>query len=427
MHCQASLHVLENDPGCVLKNVILCFFGNYKTVFMEKLKVKLLAFPAAGEEVFAKAKEELKHLFPANRVAYVDQDPSILVFLTGGSERKALESVRKFHLYLLLASGSNNAWAAATEVKAWMNENQVTGILADHTKPEISRLIEDFHQVKNGLKRLEGQRFGLIGDVSEWLVNSAVSPFISKTKLAIEQVDIPWSEVDVKGGKNAGEDFTNLFRESDPERLPDAGRVYEALSEVVRQHNLQALTVECFSLVNSCNTTACLALSKLSRDGIPAGCEGDTCSMIGMMLAKEFTGIIPWIANVAQLKENKVVFAHCTVPGNLLTDFKVDSHFETGKGLAIRGSLQSGEITVIRVDHTLGKMFIALGKAEDAPYSEGFCRTQMHAEFSRNNMDYFVNHPLGNHHLVMPGNWVSRFTMAAKMLRMEILGEAEIY
>lgn len=386
---------------------------------MDKLRAKLLAFPAADINTFSKGKKRLQKVFHRDRVEYVDKDPEILVFLTGGSERVALQSVRENGFYLLLATGTDNSWAAATEVKAWMNQNRISSLLVDFTSFKAIEMVEYLHAIKSGLNRLKGQRFGLIGEASDWLVNSNIDPFIIKTKLGVEQIDIPWSKVNVDDVREVAPEYMAFFKHSDTKSLRETGRVYEAISKVVQDFALNAVTVECFSLVTSRKTTACLGLSKLSMDGIPAGCEGDTCSMLGMMLVKEMFGIVPWIANVTHVNSNRVLFSHCTIPANLLVDFELNTHFESGKGLAIKGNLKADEVTILRLDHTLSKLFVGTGKVLDEPYQKMGCRTQLAVAVPPNVIDYFTNAPLGNHHLIVPGNLSLGLDIAARILRME--------
>jgi L-fucose isomerase-like protein len=327
--------------------------------------------------------------------------------------------VREDGFYILLAASIDNSWAAATEVKAWMNQKNISSVLIDFTSTKAVDYISTLFEVKNGLERLKGQRFGLIGETSDWLVNSNVDPFVIKTKLGIDQIDIPWSTIDLMSDSGVAPEFTAFFKGGDPEALAAAGQVYEALSKQVLAYDLNAMTVECFSLVKSHKTTACLALSKLSMDGIPAGCEGDTCSLLGMMLSKELFGIVPWIANVTKVEDTHVLFSHCTIPANLLKTFEIDTHFETGKGLAIKGKLKAQEVTILRIDHTLSKLFVGLGRVFDYPHQKTACRTQLGVVVSSEIADYFVNSPLGNHHLIIPGNFLLGLDLAAKMLRME--------
>ncbi len=389
---------------------------------MEKLRVKLLAFPAADHTVYSKGKRRLKKLFHQDQVEFVDSNPEVLVFLTGGSERIALESVQEYGFYLLLASADENSWAAATEVKAWMNQNNISSILVDQSSSYAAELIDNLFHVKNGLSQLKGKKFGLVGSSSDWLVNSNVNPFLIKTKLGVEQVDIPWSNVDIEKHKEVDADFINFFKSSAHNgSLQAAGSVYETLTDLIRKNSLDALTVECFTFVNSCNTTACLALSKLSMDAIPAGCEGDVCSMLGMMITYELFGIVPWQANVSFVKNQKVTFAHCTAPANILQHFELDTHFETGKGLALKGELKAEEVTILRLDHTLSKMFIAKGKVSKSQSKGAMCRTRVTVDVDEKAASYFINYPLGNHHLIVPGDYVVGFELACRMLRMELV------
>jgi len=97
----------------------------------------------------------------------------------------------------------------------------------------------------------------------------------------------------------AGKDFLECYHAGRQYNIEDAGKVSSMLKKVIEDHKLDAITVECFSLVQEKNVTACLGLSFLNDLGIPAGCEGDICSIIGLMIAKELTGALPWMANIA--------------------------------------------------------------------------------------------------------------------------------
>lgn len=386
---------------------------------MDKLRAKLIAYSNAELQVYSKAKKSLLNLFHQERVEFVDKNPDILVFLTGGSERQAIQSVQQDGFYLLLATPNENSWAAATEVKSWMNSRGISSILVNQSEARAQVLVEALYRVKSGLKSLRGKRFGLIGEPSEWLVNSVIDPAIIKSKLGVEQVDIPWSELNVMEEKAVASDFLSFFNAGNAKGIETAGKVYETLAKSVASKQLNAVSVECFSLVGACNTTACLALSKLSMDGIPAGCEGDTCSMVGMMLCKEICGVVPWMANIAEVSGNRVLLAHCTIPGNLTTDFRLDTHFETNKGLAINAVVRGDEFTIFRIDSSLNRVFIGFGEAIDQPYSTHACRTQLTLTLSHEQISYFINNPLGNHHLVIPGNHVETLRLAAEVLKLE--------
>jgi len=385
---------------------------------MEKLRVKLLAFPAAELSVFDKGKKKLLNIFSQEKVEYVNDKPDILMFLTGGSERIAINSVQEYKFYLILATRENNSWASATEVKAWMNQHNISSVLISYEDENVAELIDSFYNVRNGVRRLHGQRLGLVGNPSDWLVASVVSPFIMQTRLGIEQVDISWNDIILDEVKQVAPDFSSLFNSENSSEIFESGRIYEGLASLVPFYKLNALSVECFSL--ACHT-ACLALSKLNLDGLPSGCEGDTCSAVGLMVGKEVCGIIPWMANTAFIKGEKALFAHCTAPANLYTKFKTETHYETDKGLALSGELKGELVTIFRLDSALNRMFITLAKVTDHPKNKTACRTQLEVQLKSTAQDYFVNNPFGNHHLIIPGDWTQRLNLAAKLLRMEVV------
>lgn len=387
----------------------------------EKLRVKLLAFASADLGVFDKGKKKLQNLFSQDKVEFVNDKPDILLFLTGGSERAAISSVQEYKFYLIIASRENNSWASATEVKAWMNQHNITSMLISSEDPNAAQIIEDFYNVRNGIRRLHGQRLGLVGNSSDWLVASVVSPFIMQSRLGIEQVDIQWTDIIPEEITQVAPDFLSLFQCDNTKEVFESGRIYEGLASLIPFYKLNALSVECFSLVNQTNHTACLALSKLNLDGIPAGCEGDTCSAVGLMVGYEVCGVIPWMANTAFVNGNKALFAHCTAPTNLYKKFKTDTHYETDKGLALSGEIKGDVVTIFRFENTLNKMFITLAEVTDHPKSKNACRTQIEVKLSDSARAYFINNPFGNHHQILPGDWAQRLKLAALLLRMEVV------
>ncbi len=389
---------------------------------MIRLRVKLLAYPSAELSVFDRGKKKHLNLFDQEKVEFVNDKPDVLMFLTGGSERIAVNVLQEYKYYLILATKEGNSWASATEVKAWMNQHNISSTLVDCEDQATPDIINELYLVKNGIHRLHGQRLGMVGSPSDWLVSSVINPFILQTRLGIEQVDISWDDIVLDEVKEVAPDFTSLFHsDTSGKEVFESGRIYEGLASLIPFYRLNALTVECFPLVNNTGHTACLALSKLNVDGIPAGCEGDSCSIVGIMIVNEICGLIPWMANTIHIKGDKVFFAHCTAPTNLLSRFKLDTHFETDKGLAISGDIAGDEVTIFRVDNTLTQIFLAKGEITNRSKVKTACRTQLEVQISKSAIDYFLNNPFGNHHIVIPGNWIQRLKLAALLLRMEIV------
>jgi L-fucose isomerase-like protein len=209
--------------------------------------------------------------------------------------------------------------AAATEVKAYFNQNKIRSILLDYDEGWTKEFAANLYAVKNGLNNLRGQQLGLIGDVSEWLVASNFDPSLLQTTLGIHLKHIPWKSLLTFQSMVASDELIRTFLIDDPSQLEETSKVYTLLKGCLCAEKLDAITVECFSLVRDHGVTACLPLAKFNTEGIPAGCEGDLVSIVGMMAAKAITGIIPWMANTVKVAEERSLFAHCTIAPNLLT------------------------------------------------------------------------------------------------------------
>lgn len=108
---------------------------------------------------------------------------------------------------------------------------------------------------------------------------------------------------------------------------------------------------------------------------------------------------------------------HC--PG-LVTDYSVTTHFETGVGTAIEGDFKADLVTIFRFDNKFSKAFIATANVTGRPKSATACRTQIEVELTPNEVKLLRQNPLGNHHLIFPGNCKSLLITACMVLEIEV-------
>lgn len=385
--------------------------------------IKLLAFNGAPAHLFTNGKNRIYQLFPNEEFDFDTNKPDILFFVSGGSEKEALKYAKSQKYLLLAAFEENNSYAAATEVKAHFDTIWQDCQLIDLKIESDRQLIADFILAKKAVSRLNGKRLGLIGEVSDWLVASDIPADTLAAKTGIELVKIAWNEVRDYKDFTPQPSFLKTYKTEGDFNNNDAGNVHQALAEIIQRKHLDAITVECFSLVKQNSVTACLALSKFNDDNIPAGCEGDLASITGIMIAKEVTGIIPWMANTVKVDAESAKFAHCTAPTNLLSGFKIETHYETGLGTAIKGSFGSDEVTIFRIDSVIEKAFLTRGTIISRPESKDACRTQIEVKISQNAAALLKNKPLGNHHLIIPGNQIQKLKMFCKIKNIRILSD----
>ena len=324
---------------------------------------------------------------------------SVIYVRTGGTEgifKRLLPQLRQQQAqtsFYLLTSGKSNSLAASMEILSYLQQNNIQGEIIHGSADYISRRLETLERVNEAKRKLCGARFGIIGQPSDWLISSAADPKAVKTKLGIDLVEVPIEELIEGVGKVTVGD------------MPD--RIYEALKAIVNRHHLQGFTLRCFDLLTAVRNTGCWALSKLNAEGIVAGCEGDVPAMLSMAITNALLGISGFQANPSQInpETGEILFAHCTIPLNMVERYELDTHFESGIGVGIRGYMKEGPVTIFKVSGDLKRCFMAEGELVRNQAKPDLCRTQQIIQLSdAAQTSYFLTHPIGNHHIITPGN-----------------------
>ncbi len=379
----------------------------------------LLHDPERGGAAAGRFINAWQQIFPCHEVADVQTgefDFLIVLVLTGGTESQFLKILPQIRAcgkpFMLAATGSDNSLPASIEILTWLNTHfPGSGAKIIHGSPEetAGKLKEEIflHQISFELKNKVA---GIIGEPSEWLIASMPALETLERRLGLKFVSISMQQFQKyveKVETAALSDFaTAFYRNSGKGRtaeLSRASRIYGGLVRVIKANKLDALTLRCFDILTSDQTTGCLALAKLNDDGIPAACEGDVPAMLTMMVARVVSGKAGFMANPSQIQPDLVTFAHCTCPPTILSSFSLDTHFESGKGLAVAGVFAEGEYTICKIDFTGGQYALATGRSRPVSLSPGLCRTQICLQIDRA-ADYFFASPLGNHHIIVPGN-----------------------
>lgn len=386
-----------------------------------ELNIQTVAYRNAPESLAENSRKALRESFPRINLRFVSDKADVIFFLSGGSEQEAIKAMQAGKYYLLLGGPGHNAWAAATEVKAWAGSKGISARLVSMEDAVNAQALNDFAAITTAFKRLQGKQTGLIGNVSHWLVASAFPLNLVKERFGINIRHLQWGNLPDYLGYPPDPEFLDTFRTKTDTTLENEARIYSFLQARIKEYDLSGLTLECFNMVNERNVTACLALAMLNSRGIAAGCEGDLVSLTGMMLVQALTGTIPWMANLAEIRTKSILFAHCTAPLNLLNDYKVLTHFETDKSAAVQGDINMEEVTVFRLNQNLDKAFAANGRIVSKPVNELFCRTQTEIEMAEADINKLRTRPLGNHHLIIPGNCKSLLKWACHYRQIKLV------
>ncbi len=386
------------------------------------IRIAWAAHRGAPASTAADAEMQIRHFLAPEDFVITNTFPDIILFMSGGSERRAIELADHGKPVLLLSICGNNAYAAATEVMAWMVNNNRMAILSDLSEAAESGLLNRWCRLACAWERLDGARAGLIGTISEWLVASGVSAQTLMSRFGISLTEIPWSGLPDYTASQPDQALMDRFNDHIPEGLDEAARVLTLFRKVINENNLDAIGVECFSLVQERKVTACLALAQLNTEGTVAACEGDLASMAGIMAGKALTGRVPWMANTTRLTGKSVILSHCTVPFDLVSDVQLLSHYETGLSLAVDGKIRETEVTLFRFSDMLDRAFISDGRIISHPRMANACRTQVEIEIDKKALQLLKDKPLGNHLLLLPGNHSEFLQLAYRYKGIETIG-----
>ena len=356
----------------------------------------------------------------------------IFLVVTGGSERKFLKIHKKFSPpYLFITNKFNNSLPAALEINAYLKGKG--RIFLWDKKSEKKDLVRALKTLKL-TEEIKGKKMGIIGKPSFWLIASTPDESVVKERFGI---DIDFYPIEkfierVKKSDDSGIDEilidlkkkANKITEIDDRELRKALKVYKTTKEIAVERGWDLLSMECFSIIKPLDTTGCIALSLLTSEGITAGCEGDIPSTLTMYIIEKLTERPAFMGNIAWVDRSgeettDLYFAHCTVPLKMVKSFSLMTHFETGKGVGIKGFFDRSIGTLTRIGgDSLNRIFFARAKIEKNLRSEMMCRTQIVLKVKAKS-DYFLKRPIGNHHIFSMGDYTEELELFSEIMKLE--------
>ena len=327
-----------------------------------------------------------------------DSDLALILIQSGGSEGLFLENFSKLKApYYLLTYGNNNSLAASLEILSYLKDNNLDGEVLHGSNEYI------IDRVKFLAKGEVKYRLGVIGKPSDWLIASNVNYDSAKRLHGIDLVDISIDEIRTRYAESIND--YNLSFDYDKDEIDKALRLHKVLEGVKTDYNLDGLTIRCFDLLGDLKTTACLSLALLNKEGIVATCEGDIPTMVSMHILNKITGQRGFQANPSRIdvEGGKMILAHCTLPLDMVDKFYLDTHFESGIGVAVKGYLKEEKVTIFKLSRNLKDYFVASGRILRNLEESNLCRTQIEVAVD-NSINYFLTRPYGNHHVVIYGD-----------------------
>ena len=337
------------------------------------------------------------------------EDPvySIVFIETGGSEMHFINDVDKLKKpVILLSNCKNNSLPACFEIKTYLDNKDIECVLLFGEEVNIANSIKHISKIMQAKYNIEHSTLGVIGKPSDWLIASQVNYEEVKNKFGITLVDINTTELKEEMSKGI---LTNIprFKELrtsgiDEDTLNGALIIYSGLKRIIKKYKLNGFTLRCFDLIEEYKNTACLAFAILNEEGYIAACEGDVPSLISMLFIKEATNQPSFQANPSKIdiKESLVLFAHCTIPFNMLNKYELTTHFESGLGIGIRGTLDKTHVTIFKIAPNLKDVLCVGGDIKENLTLPNYCRTQIQVSLEREELFEFLKESFGNHVLI---------------------------
>jgi len=344
---------------------------------------------------------------------------------TGGTERLIVDLYGRSRYSVILACGKANSLAAALEARGRLIEEGYNPELVYYEEAsDVPGLLKDFYNGFRGAMSLVGFRNVSVGGPSPWLVASASDPQYSRKldsetlMVEMEKLIEEYNKVD-RGFVLKHELYEKLKGLSfNDDALIDSLRIYFALKRIIGKGGFRGVTVKCFDLIELVGNTACLPLAILNSEGIIASCEGDVNMLLTMRLLSSLADAPVWMANPVRIVgEDTVILAHCTAPLSMLSDIDFQTHYESGLGVAVRGRVRQGKVTLARIGgRKLDSIFAVTGEVTRSNMKfKNMCRVQVEVRLD-SGVDWFLKNSVGNHVALTYGDHRKALKVACDIL-----------
>lgn len=337
---------------------------------------------------------------------------------TGGTEAEAVKFITKSKItppIILLSHEGSNSLPAAMEIRSYLQQQEIPARIIHDSLENLTSRIQEWEKFTEVIAQIQDSRIGVVGKASSWLMASDIDRSAVSKKWGVEFKNYSMNTIIERKDDDLWEEFrpsleqflsnaTNI--ECSNADIRQSAVIAQAVAALVRNHDLNAVTMECFKLLEESEVSGCFATSHINTlEGVVAGCEGDLPATFTMLLAKYLTNQPAFMANVVDVNvdNNSVAFAHCTVPTSILESYDITSHYESAKSVAIRGRFPFRDITVFKMfGKDLTSFWVSEGVITKNLTNEEQCRTQIRTTLT-DPVSYFLSSSLANHHIIIPG------------------------
>ena len=352
-----------------------------------------------GEELVFVPKEEIK-----------DDLCKFIFVASGGSEPEFLKILKETKgPFILITTQGDNSLPAAMEILSYINDKGEHGEILHGTAAAIAAKILSIHRCFSVISKLDGYHAGVLGSPN-MLINSEYdtkelerTSGIKTTYLSMDEVCKEIDKKTYEPDKYTEELINTGYNRNELEK---AFWIYGAVCRLIDKYGFNAISLRCFDLLEPYKASGCLALAILNSRGIPASCEGDTRSLLSMIVINTLTGEPCFMANPSRIdmEKKEIVLAHCTLPLSMVGKYTLNTHFESGISVAVKGEFSPGSYTLFKCREDMKTYFVQKAEFVENLSECNLCRTQI--KLKVDDVESYMTHPLSNHQVLVRGNWV---------------------
>lgn len=211
--------------------------------------------------------------------------------------------------------------------------------------------------------------------------------------------------------------------------------LYVAMTDLMKKHKAQAITVNCLGGFYGGHMPAypCLGFMQLNNDGFVGACEADQRSTITMLLMAYLVGRPGFISDpVIDTAKNQIIYAHCVAPTKVFgpdgssNPYHIRSHSEDRKGACNRSLMPLGEMTTtILFDAGKKQVIFHQGKTVENVDLDLACRNKLAVEV-KGDVYELLNYwdQWGWHRVTFYGDFKRQVHQIAQLVGFEVVEEA---
>ncbi len=282
---------------------------------------------------------------------------------------------------------------------------------------------------------VNGARVGLAGYRADGFFNLSVadSALFAKTGILVDHYELSSLIAAADRPSITEKEVTGAFNcvGLTAQQVSKTADLANAMEQFINSNELDALAVRCWpEFADMYGTSPCAAMSLLSAKGYTIGCEGDVEGTVSMLACNVISQLPAFLADLSQINfdEDCALMWHCGVAAPTLWDGAsektLDSYFAAGRGVTAGFVMQSGTVTVMRIDSARGKTRLFVQKGEAIPMKKELTGTYCKVKFERPMRELFdtiTQNGIAHHVALIYGDHVETVRHFAKMMEFELI------